>query len=414
MVKCKSCGEMNLDSSRFCATCGKPLSEATGNAMKEALEKAQKNFEKDALATIDRSRITFVCTVCGTVNSIDQERCSKCGKPRPRSEFVSALKKVKQGYEYREDTTVELPVEQKQADEIKEDIPPVEEVIVQQPKTVASPQVGAEAAVIGGGGQANPVVQPFIVVPFVNPNQEIWQYKQNQVYRFQPYSEEEISAMEREKANQQKAILEANALAESYGIDALEKTEDDILFNPKSKPIRFVALLVMLLSLAAVVVSFLVNIFDELWVNANLIKTPVVFFASGIVEFLKVQFNWFTSSNFIGYTYETWTDLIAPLGFILFLVSALILIIRSFARLLMGSAKRKGWFLPLIVLLLFLTGLVGLINKYYEFSLDGLKAFYDNFGLGMYIIGAIVILLFIVSLFSPSNVAFKRTKKDLK
>lgn len=412
MVKCKACGELNLDNSRFCAACGKPLSEATGNAMKEALEKAQKNFEKDALATIDRSRITFVCTVCGTVNSIDQERCSKCGKPRPRSEFVNALKKVKQGYEYREEPVVETPIEQKPVEEIKQETPPVEEVVVQQPKPV--PQVVTEAAVIGGGGQANPVVQPFIVVPFVNPNQEIWQYKQNQVYRFQPYSEEEMSAMEREKANQQKAIQEANALAESYGIGALEKTEDDINFNPKAKPIRFVALLVMLLSLAAVVVSFLVNIFEELYINANLIKTPVVFFASGIVEFFKVQFNLFTNANFIGYAYETWTDLIAPVGFILFLVSALVLIIRSFARLLMGTAKRKGWFLPLMVVLLFLTGLVGLINKYHEFSMEGLKAFYDNFGLGMYILGGIVILLFIVSLFSPSNVAFKRSKKDLK
>ena len=203
MIKCKSCGEINLDSSRFCVSCGKPLSDSSSNAMKEALEKAQKSFEKDALATIDRSRITFVCSVCGTVNSIDQDRCSKCGKPRPRSEFVSALKKVKQGYEYSEEATPEQQPVQEDITQTNEKTPPEEEAI-QQPKQLQQPIVQTEGLTAMGGGQANPVVQPFIVVPFVNPNQEIWQYKPNQVFRFQPYSQEEIDSREMERINQRK------------------------------------------------------------------------------------------------------------------------------------------------------------------------------------------------------------------
>jgi ribosomal protein L37E len=409
MIKCKSCGEINLDSSRFCVSCGKPLSDSSSNAMKEALEKAQKSFEKDALATIDRSRITFVCSVCGTVNSIDQDRCSKCGKPRPRSEFVSALKKVKQGYEYSEEATPEQQPVQEDITQTNEKTPPEEEAI-QQPKQLQQPIVQTEGLTAMGGGQANPVVQPFIVVPFVNPNQEIWQYKPNQVFRFQPYSQEEIDSREMERINQEKAINEAHNLTSNYGVENIEKSEDDIILRQKTKPVRVVGLLLMILSLAMVILAYVVNIY-EVFVN-GFVQKPILFFVTGIGECVEGAFSIHLWDS-IGYTYEGWTDFISPVAFTIFIILAVVLVIRSFARLLKGSAKRKGFLLPLFVLLFFLTGVVGIINKYAGFTSEGLNTFLDDVALGMYIIGGISLLAFLISFFSPSNLVKKRNKKDL-
>lgn len=409
MIKCKSCGEINLDSSRFCVSCGKPLSDSSSNAMKEALEKAQKSFEKDALATIDRSRITFVCSVCGTVNSIDQDRCSKCGKPRPRSEFVSALKKVKQGYEYSEEATPEQQPVQEDITQTNEKTPPEEEAI-QQPKQLQQPIVQTEGLTAMGGGQANPVVQPFIVVPFVNPNQEIWQYKPNQVFRFQPYSQEEIDSREMERINQEKAINEAHNLTSNYGVENIEKSEDDIILRQKTKPVRVVGLLLMILSLAMVILAYVVNIY-EVFVN-GFVQKPILFFVTGIGECVEGAFSIHLWDS-IGYTYEGWTDFISPVAFTIFIILAVVLVIRSFARLLKGSAKRKGFLLPLFVLLFFLTGVVGIINKYVGFTSEGLNTFLDDVALGMYIIGGISLLAFLISFFSPANLVKKRNKKDL-
>jgi uncharacterized OB-fold protein len=409
MIKCKSCGDINLDSSRFCVSCGKPLSDSSSNAMKEALEKAQKSFEKDALATIDRSRITFVCSVCGTVNSIDQDRCSKCGKPRPRSEFVSALKKVKQGYEYSEEATPEQQPVQEDITQTNEKTPPEEEAI-QQPKQLQQPIVQTEGLTAMGGGQANPVVQPFIVVPFVNPNQEIWQYKPNQVFRFQPYSQEEIDSREMERINQEKAINEAHNLTSNYGVENIEKSEDDIILRQKTKPVRVVGLLLMILSLAMVILAYVVNIY-EVFVN-GFVQKPILFFVTGIGECVEGAFSIHLWDS-IGYTYEGWTDFISPVAFTIFIILAVVLVIRSFARLLKGSAKRKGFLLPLFVLLFFLTGVVGIINKYAGFTSEGLNTFLDDVALGMYIIGGISLLAFLISFFSPANLVKKRNKKDL-
>ncbi len=409
MIKCKSCGEINLDSSRFCVSCGKPLSDSSSNAMKEALEKAQKSFEIDALATIDRSRITFVCSVCGTVNSIDQDRCSKCGKPRPRSEFVSALKKVKQGYEYSEEATPEQQPVQEDITQTNEKTPPEEEAI-QQPKQLQQPIVQTEGLTAMGGGQANPVVQPFIVVPFVNPNQEIWQYKPNQVFRFQPYSQEEIDSREMERINQEKAINEAHNLTSNYGVENIEKSEDDIILRQKTKPVRVVGLLLMILSLAMVILAYVVNIY-EVFVN-GFVQKPILFFVTGIGECVEGAFSIHLWDS-IGYTYEGWTDFISPVAFTIFIILAVVLVIRSFARLLKGSAKRKGFLLPLFVLLFFLTGVVGIINKYAGFTSEGLNTFLDDVALGMYIIGGISLLAFLISFFSPANLVKKRNKKDL-
>ena len=222
MTKCKFCGESNPDTSRFCARCGQPLVESDNSALTAALEAAQSEFDKDSMVTLDKSRITYVCSVCGSVNRIDQEKCSRCGKPRPRNEYVNALRRIKQSEQMREEsetlvapipvTMPEPPAEQRQE-------APAESAPVQQPAQVMA------------NGQAVAIAQPFVVVPYVNPMQPLWQYQPDQLYRFEPYTEEELAAIRsRREMDELNARIAANAPA-----DDMLPPAQDVFAVPEKK-----------------------------------------------------------------------------------------------------------------------------------------------------------------------------------
>ena len=63
MMKCRVCGEMNPDGNKYCASCGARLETNDNSALTEALETAEKEFDKDSLVSMDKSRITYVCSV---------------------------------------------------------------------------------------------------------------------------------------------------------------------------------------------------------------------------------------------------------------------------------------------------------------------------------------------------------------
>ncbi|MDR3185618.1 MAG: hypothetical protein LBU04_02225 [Christensenellaceae bacterium] len=173
MVKCFYCGDINSDGVNFCNKCGKPISKPRPSSAEQAMEIAKKEFEKNAKISLDKSKITFICELCGTVNGIDNLRCVRCGKPRPRSEFVAALRRLKESGKLADCATVsaseavqpQLPVEE--TDQI---------VYRFEPDTV-----GAENASIS----PRSIVQQLIIVPYVNPAQSLWQYNPNIVYRLE-------------------------------------------------------------------------------------------------------------------------------------------------------------------------------------------------------------------------------------
>lgn len=422
MIKCKSCGEMNVDTNKFCVSCGSSLSDAASLAMKEALEQAKKGFEKDSLVSIDRSRVTYVCTVCGTVNSIDTSKCTKCGKPRPRSEFVNALRRIRQGQEYST-ALGESFVEDASAEQTQAEVQP--EQPIQQPIQPQQPmephRVENVSMYVGGGGQANAVVQPFVIVPFVNPNQEIWQSRQNQLYRFQPYTQAEVEQIRKDREEQQRALLEAQRLQklqDEYN-DMAVVDDESVTYSKKTKPVRIVSILMIIIAIATIVLAYLMNIYRigsqgtlSVFYTEGKPSWSILVYANGIVECLKGQFGLDIQWNGLGYTYSGPTDFIAPVAFIMYLLLTLVILIRSAVRALSGYAKRKGWFLPLLALLFFLTGIVGLIQKYAEFTLESIKAFLGDAQIGMYVSLALAVLLLIVSCFCPVNAKVVRNKKN--
>jgi hypothetical protein len=189
-------------------------------------------FEADSIIGLDREKLTFVCELCISVNSIDSHRCSKCGKPRPRGEYVSALKMIRLSQKVKKDPLlfqevlvgqiesrnkvaeaeakrIALEEEARLAYEAAVDEAAKaneqkgnavleklykEEVEAMQPQ----PAPGYFGAYYGvpsqrvvniqtESGKTKTLIQPFAVMPYINQGQPLWQYD-SQIYRFVPDS----------------------------------------------------------------------------------------------------------------------------------------------------------------------------------------------------------------------------------
>ena len=378
MTKCKFCGESNPDTSRFCARCGQPLVESDNSALTAALEAAQSEFDRDSMVTLDKSRITYVCSVCGSVNRIDQEKCSRCGKPRPRNEYVNALKRIKQSEQMREESetlVAPIPVTMPEPPQEQRQEVPAETVVNPQPSQVAA------------NGQAVAIAQPFVVVPYVNPMQPLWQYQPDQLYRFEPYTEEELAAIrsrrEMEELNARIAADAANETPAAQDVFAVPEKKA----SSRSRGVTAVALITLLLTAALAVIMCLLPALDTT-------KFTLVHYIAGIVPVLG-----FTGAD---YVYSTGTDAIAPVCAIVFGVLVIALLIRSLVRVFKGKAKRKGWILNTLLLIAYLATAIGVIAyEKGELSSDAISTFVAEADVGLWSSLALSALVFIVGWFSP-------------
>ena len=201
MGKCLSCGEFNPETNDFCAKCGAPLrKDDTRRAEAEsALEEARKEFERDSLASLDRSRITYVCEICGSVNSIDNRACYKCGKPRPRTELVNALRRLRESENIKSSGISAQPVPPQAAAAAAanpQGMPAGYALYRYEPNADGKAPSVAKG---GKGGKAGAAaVQPFIIVPYVNPFQPVYQYQPSdrRVMRYVPGPGENVSLEE--------------------------------------------------------------------------------------------------------------------------------------------------------------------------------------------------------------------------
>ena len=380
MTKCKFCGESNPDTSRFCARCGQPLVESDNSALTAALEAAQSEFDKDSMVTLDKSRITYVCSVCGSVNRIDQEKCSRCGKPRPRNEYVNALRRIKQSEQMREENeTLVAPIPVTMPE------PPQEQRQEAPAETVVNPQPAQVAA----NGQAVAIAQPFVVVPYVNPMQPLWQYQPDQLYRFEPYTEEELAAIRsRREMEELNARIAANAPAD----DMLPPAQDVFAVPEKkassrSRGVTAVALITLLLTAALAVIMCILPALETS-------KFTLVHYIAGIAPVLG-----FTG---VDYVYSAGTDAIAPVCAVVFAILVIALLIRSLVRVFKGKAKRKGWLLNTLLLIAYLGTALGVVAyEKGEISSDALSTFIAEADVGLWSSLALSVLVFVLGFISP-------------
>ena len=380
MTKCKFCGESNPDTSRFCARCGQPLVESDNSALTAALEAAQSEFDKDSMVTLDKSRITYVCSVCGSVNRIDQEKCSRCGKPRPRNEYVNALRRIKQSEQMKEDNeTLVAPIPVTMPE------PPVERPAKIQPDNVPAQQPVQVAA---ANGQAVAIAQPFVVVPYVNPMQPLWQYQPDQLYRFEPYTEEEIAANRaRREMEELNARIAAGAPAEPVRADVQDPFTAPVRTSGRSRGITAVAVITLLLTAALTVIMCLLPALETT-------KFTLVHYIAGITAVLGMDPG--------DYTYVTSTDAIAPICAIIFAVLVIAVLIRSVIRIFKGRAKRMGGILTTLLLVAYLATALGVIAyEKGEISGDAFSTFIAEADVGLWSSLALSVLIFVIGWLSP-------------
>lgn len=317
MTKCRVCGELNPDGNKFCAACGARLEEKDNAALTEALENAEKEFDKDSLVSMDKSRITYVCSVCGSVNRIDQDKCSRCGKPRPRSEYINALRRIKQGDALREErATLVAPIA------VAAPVPVLEPEPEPQPEPQPAPEPAPAPAAQTVGGQAAAIQQPFVIVPYVNPTQPLWQYNPNQLYRYEAYTPEELEArrQQREMEEMQRKMQEAaNNAAAAQPAPAAEKAAPA---KSRLKPA-----LIGILSLVAVAV-LVVTCFAS---------SPAVYDGMSAADI----FTWKVDSA------DTWL-FILQVSAIATICLAAFTLIYSVVRLIVGKKCALDWIAPLI------------------------------------------------------------------
>ncbi|MDR0855343.1 MAG: hypothetical protein LBN25_03125 [Christensenellaceae bacterium] len=137
------------------------------------------NVEEAKIPT--RAELKYICPACGSENGIDTAYCVKCGSERQRGEFVEQLRKL-----YGKNRPAE---EKSEANELDVDIvsAPAEEVA--EPVTVDEvPQEpipdDTVLYVLDDAPAAAPAApyMPFIVVPYVNQGQPLYQYDPSMAY----------------------------------------------------------------------------------------------------------------------------------------------------------------------------------------------------------------------------------------
>lgn len=86
----------------------------------ENLAKANADFEKEVQINLDRERLTYICDYCGKVNHVDDPRCTRCGKRRPRSEYIKAMNAIKDSKISKEEFEIEKAVKDAEYDKAEQ------------------------------------------------------------------------------------------------------------------------------------------------------------------------------------------------------------------------------------------------------------------------------------------------------
>lgn len=418
MAKCKACGQENPEGARFCSYCGHSLETKDNAAVKEALDAAGQKFDEDSMATLDKSRITYVCTVCGSVNRIDQDRCTRCGKPRPRNEYVNALKRLKKSADIKAETEtlvaplpVSVPEEPQEAPAPQEPETPAVQEPIQEPAPEPAPAEKEDATAVPPvtGGQVGPITQPFIIVPYVNPMQPLRQYNPNQLYRYEPYTQEELNAMQAQREAEELARrmeaekaagADANQAPEAPAADAVPA--EPVICAPKAKSVRWVSAIMLILSLGLMVFAVVSKFIIGGPTSAELLRGA--YRIGDVIANPKWESGWCYSA-----------------GAILTLAFALIIFIRSIVRCATGRARYIGGLFPTLMLLAYCAFGLGVLKIGYNAqnnfnsAFNAFKELFKSGDIHFYVECALVVVMFIVCWFCPKNVVLdKKSDKKLE
>ncbi len=403
MAVCKKCGYNNPDDARYCGKCKEELMGVDPAVMKANMDRVNEEFENDARATLDVSRLTFICDVCGKVNPINVpgKRCARCGKKMPRSAYLKAVRKMqKAGYLAPPTDTASLPLPQPvvQQAPVAPPQPVVEESFQEEPQAQPAQQIYRMSARPQPPQQNGQVIQPFVIVPYVSQSQPVYQYHPNTVYKYTEYSAEE-------KKQNQEALLryqKERKEAELQRIEAEEEQKREIAkkqamlrkktlkmarrskapqapgytLEPKSN-VRISAIFSLLFAVAAIFVLF----FLEVLVPTLKIGDVTLTFAmhEGLTG-SNMMFNYV--QGLINQTAKLPVDIGGWLvlgGSAAFALMMLLSAIQSIIRIIKGHSTSKALVLPIFALLSTIVAYVGYAFRGGAFDINAFVALWPNY-----------------------------------
>ncbi len=368
MEKCTSCGAVYTEAEMFCSQCGAQINSEAPNAVTAMLLEAQKAFDNDAKVSVDRNKITYVCELCASINLIDEPNCTKCGKPRPRAEFVKALRDLRDGKAAKDELQEANELKAQEALEAQE---------AQEPTEAQEPNSGLQLFKYEGEGsfiQPPAVRQPFVIVPYVDTNQKLYQYQPRQAYRFVPYTQEELAEQAAQRQQDEAAsLLEMKAMMQQSENAAYE-AEKCYGFK-KSLVVRAIGVKNAIVGIATIVVMFLFAMF------------------SGDASYKGIELFKSITDAFSG---ADWTAIIAPAGSIVIALLSLIIVGVGIKKAITGRiCCGYGWILNAVTLLIAIAmGVLFIVGGVCEFS---------GLGLGYILIVALTAVSTLIAAFTPKK-----------
>lgn len=233
MFRCVECGQFNNENATVCSACGAEIKIVDTGLIDELIAKAEKQFETDYEMNLDKSRVTYICSVCGEVNLLNNKACQKCGNTRPRSEFIKNLSKIKDGKAKKSDLVAEKAGEKDNLLKVEQDAKKIEEqkLLFKNMETLEEPiklfKFVADDSTPEETEQLKKYVQPFIIVPYVDQGHPLLQYNPHELYRMdggninmevaQPVPEQP-KTVEQLKVLQYAKMMELKALENEIGV----------------------------------------------------------------------------------------------------------------------------------------------------------------------------------------------------
>lgn len=410
MAVCKECGALNPDNNKFCSECGQPIVKLDSKAIRDAMSQMEAEFEQDALVNLDRSRLTYICDVCGKVNPIDAKQCLRCGKKRPRSDYINALTKIKNSKNLKR-AVESMSVSEEKSAAVSNVQNPQQELPTPPPAPVLpredrnSGEESPELSLYRLTPQSQTVeqnrqiVQPFVIVPYVSQNQPLLQYDPNEVYRYMPYTNEEKKleaerqAKLAESAEQRKLAQEAELRSrKKESVETMlarKKAEQKRLMKakrPRSAKVSVLSLVALIIAAAGLFAAFA----DMILSDFNMLRYVEGYNVVEIFSFSNLSVD--HTADILNTVYAVFV--------LLFLVAIALCALQCVVRLFTGRIRKRG-FVNMILPLLSLIFAIGIAVIYLvmqlaiEPSVEISALFADGAVFGWIVAVAVAVLLLI-------------------
>lgn len=283
-----------------------------------------------------------------------------------------------------------------------------------------------------GYTQPRQVTQPFVIVPYVNANQPLLQYKPNQVYRFVPNTyTQQVEAEENAKKNLKtmmegpepteneineiiaKKQREKNAVEEEIMMLAeADKTTDEYKLTLKKGKtrVRFVALLTALFVLGIAAILWFMpilsgNVYESssiLKSNSNIFMSFLVLIQDGINKIIGTTIAILPTNSYVEFIRELdfMGGIVLPFGMFVAVVAYAVLFIKSIIRLITGKARNKGLFFPILSFVFLQIAIGGIYLATKAVGID----FIENLEYSIYAIEGLGVLLIVLGIINRKNI----------